>query len=201
VATTNEILVATRQLNRTDYCNELIKARTINAVPLERPISWIYFPKSDNAPEHLRKVTDTFLHHIKAIDSAKAKLRSNEVMYVVKDSLEKLGFIVETKSAKIFVPVLFGRDGKTEKSFRADGYNSDTKTVIEIEAGRAVDNNQFLKDLFEACMMHDIEYLVIAVRKIYRKKTDFEIVVKYFDTLYSSRRLDLPLKGIMIIGY
>lgn len=44
--------------------------------------------------------------------------------------------------------------------------------VIEVEAGRAVDNNQFLKDLFQACMMDGISFLVIAVRNYYRVKAN-----------------------------
>lgn len=71
-------------------------------------------------------------------------------------------------------------------------------------------NNQFLKDLFQACMMQDVDYLVIAVRNEYKIKTknnmertnyDFEEVCKFFDALYASDRLQLPLKGILIIGY
>jgi len=30
---------------------------------------------------------------------------------------------------------------------------------LEVEAGRAYTNYQFLKDLFQACMMHDVQYL------------------------------------------
>lgn len=88
-----------------------------------------------------------------------------------------------------------------EKAFDADGYNSDTRTVIEVEAGRGVLNNQFLKDLFQACMMHEVDNLVIAVRNIYKNNEDFNVVVTFFETLYASGRLQLPLKNILIIGY
>ena len=72
---------------------------------------------------------------------------------------------------------------------------------MKIEAGRAVVNYQFLKDIFQACVMHDIEQLVIAVRNDYRGHDDFETVINFLDTLYTSNRLNLPLKGILIIGY
>ena len=105
----------------------------------------------------------------------------------------------------IEVPVLFGRNGVVTKSFEADAYNQATKTVIEVEAGRALTNYQFLKDLFEACMMNEAEYLVIAVRNIYATKSssskDFEKIEQFFDTLYQSERLQLPLSGILLIGY
>jgi hypothetical protein len=62
-------------------------------------------------------------------------------------------------------------------------------------------NYQFLKDLFEACMMFDVEYLVIVVRRKYLKVNDFTEIVDFFDTLYASDRIELPLKGILVIGY
>ncbi len=53
--------------------------------------------------------------------------------------------------------------------------------------------------------MVDVDYLGIAVRKVYEAGNstgqDFETVVKFFETLHSSRRLQLPLKGVLIIGY
>jgi hypothetical protein len=99
------------------------------------------------------------------------------------------------------VPVLFGLNGKLEKSFEADAFNSTEGFVVEVEAGRGVTNYQFLKDLFQACMMHEVYYLAIAVRNIYRKNKNFEVVHRFVDTLYASNRLQLPLKGVLIIGY
>jgi hypothetical protein len=166
--------------------------------------SWQYYPKSDAIPEHLLKVVSIFKQHGEAIDSSKHKLNSNEVLLVLKKTLLGIGFKVEKGNKvedRIKVPVLFGRNGQLEKSFQVDAFQEETGTVLEVEAGRAVDNYQFLKDLFEACMMHDVNYLVIAVRKTYREKADFEKVVTHFDTLYASGRLQLPLKGVLIIGY
>ena len=86
-----------------------------------------------------------------------------------------------------------------------DTYHNETKTIIEIEAGRGVANNQFLKDLFEACVIPDIDVLVIAVLNEYHvgdvTNKDFETVVKFFETLYVSDRINLPLKSILVIGY
>jgi len=50
-------------------------------------------------------------------------------------------------------------------------------------------------------MMHDVHYLAIAVRKIYRGRQDFEVVCRFLNTLYASQRLQLPLKGILVVGY
>ena len=62
-------------------------------------------------------------------------------------------------------------------------------------------NNQFLKDIFQACMMPYVEYLLIAVRNIYRGVRDFETIFTFLETLYINGRLQLPLKGIVLIGY
>ncbi len=47
----------------------------------------------------------------------------------------------KTKEKKISVPVLFGYDNKIDKAFNADAVSNDGKIVIEIEAGRATENN------------------------------------------------------------
>jgi len=167
-------------------------------------INWQFFPKSRIIPEHLQNVLGVFELNESLISSEAHNYGSNEVLENVRTNLEKLDFQIEKSkksSDKIKVPVLFGQNGKLEKYFDADGYNKATKTVIEVEAGRAVTNYQFLKDLFQACMMYEVDYLVIAVRKDYRGNPDFQNVITFFDTLYASGRLQLPLKGILIIGY
>ena len=39
------------------------------------------------------------------------------------------------KADKITVPVLFGLNGKAQKSFGADAHHRDAKFVVEVEAG------------------------------------------------------------------
>lgn len=167
-------------------------------------INWQLFPKSNNIAEHLLLIIKVFKENQDKITSDSNELNSNEVLSIVSSGLEKNGFKTEKskrKEGKIKVPVLFGRNGVLEKSFDADGVNLTTKTVIEVEAGRGVLNNQFLKDLFQACMMHDIENLAVAVRNQYKGNSDFDTVVTFFETLYASGRLALPLKNVLVIGY
>lgn len=102
---------------------------------------------------------------------------------------------------KLRVPVLFGRNGRVQKFFEADAWHPGEKFVLEVEAGRGVTNNQFLKDLFQACMMHDIDYLGIAVRNDYRANPDYQRMVEFFETLYASNRMRLPLRGVLTVGY
>jgi hypothetical protein len=167
-------------------------------------IQWQYFPKSDAAPDHLLTIVEAFQRHEFEIASSSFDLTSNEVLRVVREDLCSYGFRVESSRRAedgIKVPVLFGKNGSLEQFFRADGFHPEHGTVLEVEAGRAVVNYQFLKDLFEACMMHDVNYLAIAVRSMYKGGRDFEKVTRFFETLYASRRLNLPLHGILIIGY
>lgn len=167
-------------------------------------IQWQFFPKSKIIPEHLNDVVNVFENNGEKITSDSFTYGSNVVLEKIGPYLELIGYKVEKSKKsndKIKVPVLFGPNGKLEKYFDADGYNEKTKTVIEVEAGRAVTNYQFLKDLFQACMMYEVDFLVIAVRKTYSKNQDFKTVITFFDTLYASGRLRLPLEGILIIGY
>lgn len=79
---------------------------------------------------------------------------SDAVMPRLRPGLERLGFLVEkgkSSEDKIVVPVLFGRKGKILKCFNADAHAVSKGWVLEVEAGRSVDNNQFLKDIFQAC--------------------------------------------------
>lgn len=167
-------------------------------------IKWMYYPKSSKATELAHAVVGTFESAGNTIGSATNKLNSNGVLAKISLGLRALGFVVEsgkTKTDRISVPVLFGLNGRPEKSFDADAYHPTEGFVVEVEAGRGVVNNQFLKDLFQACTMHDVFYLAIAVRNDYRGINDFEKVCRFMDTLFASRRLELPLKGILIIGY
>lgn len=168
-------------------------------------INWHFFPKHTAIPEFLKKVVDCFINREHDINSANnVGQSSNEVLAKLRSDLQKVGFQVETgKTAnqKVKIPVLFGQNGKIEKSFEADGYNIQNKVVLEVEAGRGVTNHQFLKDLFQACVMQDVDYLVIAVRNDYRGSDDYSKVTTFLETLFTSQRLKLPLLGVLIIGY
>lgn len=96
---------------------------------------------------------------------------------------------------------MFGLNNTIDKYFDADAISADGKIVVEIEAGRALDNYQFLKDIFQASLMYEVEYLVIAVRNDYRGANNFARIAVFLETLYVSNRIRLPLRGILLIGY
>lgn len=177
-------------------------------------VNWKQYPSNIQIPDFLRDIVEIFEKHYDEIATKDREdtLNSNDVLLVVSSDFEKAGFCVEKSKKsedKISIPVLFGEQGKMEKSFEVDAWHPDYKIDIEIEAGRGVTNYQFLKDLFEACIMIDVDYLVIAVKnenvmKNHDKKItsqDYRRVITFFDSLYASSRLVIPLKGILIIGY
>lgn len=171
-------------------------------------INWMYFPQNKQIESHLKQVIEVFSSVAPLIDSSvfqgDQNLKSDKVLAVVTPGLEKLGFQVETSKkadSKIRVPVLYGLNGKVDLAFEVDAYSESTQTVIEVEAGRAVVNYQFLKDLYETCMMQDIKYLCLAVKNVYKSSKDFQKVCTFLETLYISNRLQIPLTGILLIGY
>jgi len=174
-------------------------------------INYQFFPRSHGLTQEMRQVVDCFV----AVDAAKQNnlhLSSNDMLALVRPHLERIGFRVESgkkKEEKIDVPVLFGENNTVDKSFFADALSGDGRIVLEVEAGRAVRNNQFLKDIFQACMMFDVEYLCIAVLNEYSCNSsgkqllwyDYQEVKTFLETMYVSNRIRLPLKGILLIGY
>lgn len=167
-------------------------------------ILYQFFPRSMGLIEPMEHIVNVFKEVEFKISSSTNDLKSDDVLSIVRPGLEKIGYCVELnkkEEGKIKVPVLFGCNNSIDKHFYVDVISADKKTVIEVEAGRATENHQFLKDIFEASMMFGVEYLVIAVRKIYRSHNDFERIYPFLETMYITNRIKLPLKGILLIGY
>ena len=167
-------------------------------------IKYQFFPRSVGINEQVQKIINCFLTVNDEICSPEHTFSSNEVLSILRAKLLEVPMKVErgkTRGLKISVPVLFGINNKIDQHFDADALSSDGTIVLEVEAGRAVDNYQFLKDIFQASMMYGVEYLVLAVRNNYRGHDDFKKVYTFLETLYISNRLHLPLKGILLVGY
>ena len=114
-------------------------------------INWMHFPKNKPLDDISAQIVKAFEAVDANIDSYAHQLKSNEVLTTVRPRLEALGFYIEKGKKSddlVTVPVLYGVNGKIEKAFEADGYLSTVGYVIEVEAGRAVMNYQFLKDFF-----------------------------------------------------
>jgi hypothetical protein len=181
----------------------------------EFKINWQFFPKSRPVPPQLLQVVAAFdnelptftAHYNLAITDKNLRQESNKVLASIAPHLKTAGFEVESEpgsGGKLRVGVLWGRNGRRERAFEADAVRRDPDgrlTIVEVEAGGGVANNLYLKDLFEACMMPGADYLAIAVRNRYKSSNDFDKVVSSIETIYTSDRLSLPLRGVLIIGY
>lgn len=171
---------------------------------MEYQLVYQLFPRSFGITEEIKAIVSCFEKNYEFIKSPANNLNSNGVLKILETDLKALNFKVEESKAKddkIKVPVLFSLNNRIDKFFDADAVSEDGTIVIEVEAGRAYRNNQFLKDIFQACMMPTVEYLVIAVRNHYYDSDDFKSIFQFLETLYISGRLKLPLKGIVLIGY
>lgn len=167
-------------------------------------INFIFYPLNEKIPSFLLELVNVFKNHNTNICSPENSHESNKILNILSEDLIKLGYLIELskkKDDKISVPVLFGLNGEIAKKFEADAYHKSYKTVLEIEAGRGYTNNQFLKDYFQACMMLDVEYFVVAIRNDYRGHKDFQTVKSFFDALYASHRIKTELKGVLVVGY
>ena len=172
-------------------------------------MNWIFFPKTNPLPNELLETVKIFEEVANQIDSTKndttaLRLASDKVLHILEPRLTEIGFRVEkSKKAKdkVRIPVLFGDKSSEQLAFEADAYNKDSKIVIEVEAGRAVTNYQFLKDLFQASMMVETDYLVLAVRELYNNRNDYEVVSKFLDAIYLTKKVKLDLKGVLLVGY
>ncbi len=171
-------------------------------------MEWIFFPKTCQVPKFLKDTVSAVEAVSDEIDSGanddETRLASDEVLGILEPGLSDLGYKVERskkKIDKVRIPVLYGSLGKEELAFEADAYHEKYQTVIEVEAGRAVTNYQFLKDIFQASMMVETEYLILAVRILYREHSDYETVRKFIETVYLTDKVKLDLKGILLVGY
>ena len=172
-------------------------------------VNWSFFPKTDPLPKELESSITVFKNHLEKIDSSKndtndLRLTSDNALSIVSNDFVQAGFKVETgKKAedKIRVPVLYGHQGNVSQAFEVDGYHKEYQIVLEIEAGRAYTNHQFLKDVFEASVMVNVKYLVIAVRTIYKGHEDYKKITDWLETLFVTNRIKLDLNGILVIGY
>ena len=47
----------------------------------------------------------------------------------------------------------------------------------------------------------NIDYLVLAVSNLYKESKDYEKIVSWLETIYTTNRIKFSLKGILLVGY
>lgn len=167
---------------------------------------WKCYPVNLPPPNWVEWVLDSFRAARPAIDSTDNHgVSSNDALAALKPELESKGFEIEDKANRIARPVLFEENGSVEVEYRVDGYHPDFRVVLEVEAGRGAANNADYRDLIRTSLMVDSEYLVLAMMIEYKTAgqtiKSYEKTRKRIDAIYASDRLELGLKGILLVGY
>lgn len=168
------------------------------------------FPRTEPPPHFTNAIIDVFHSHepsICTITLAKG-LKSDAVLQVVCEDLQGLGFEVETgkkRAEKIHRPVFFGENGQPRLQYQIDAFHNEWKCGLEIEAGRGSMGNAVYRDLVQALVMVELDYLVLAVANTYKfagyaPSRDYEQAVKIAEALYGHSRIAMPYR-LLVIGY
>lgn len=175
--------------------------------------SWRYFPAYAAPPAWVDPLVGLFAANQKAIDSAVThakRMESNDVLEVIADGLEKLGFDVEqgkAKEGKLPRPVFFGDQGSYLRTYEIDAFEPTNGIALEVEAGRATMGNAIYRDLVQASLMLDARFLVLAIPVEYRygkrpsREPSYAKTYSVVEAVYGSPRLNLPFEGLLLVGY
>ena len=130
---------------------------------------------------------------------------------MLRADLVKLGFEAEAGrkvKEKIKRPVFFGENAQPTLQYEVDGWHSEWRAGLEIEAGRAWMGNAIYRDLIQALVMVEMDHLILAVPKAYRYTSggretisrDYEKTVSVAQALYGHSRIVMPF-SLCVIGY
>jgi hypothetical protein len=171
------------------------------------------FPRTEPPPAFIPEIVAAFRLHEEAICTVSHPkgLTSDEVLRLLSPDLMRLGFAVELGKArgyKIERPVFFGENGVPALQYEIDAFHSGWNCGLEVEAGRAWLGNAVYRDLIQALVMVDLNYLVLAVPNGYRRKSlgrtvvskDYDSTCAVADALYGHSRMRMPY-GLGVIGY
>ena len=208
----------------------MIMSRLIEVKQYDKSkINYCYYTfdnKVEQIPVFLEDVVKVFKRNQKKIDSTLEETMhksSNEVLKEITNSLKRLDYDVE-EGKKKKIEIRIEEDSSNHKKFNVDALHRTEKIIIEVEAGVAVANNNFLKDIMECEIIsskgkvfvkgtkRDLKnpYLIIAVKNKYHFKSkknnkfttnkDYKNIVKWLRDFESSN-LKLNIEGILLIGY
>jgi hypothetical protein len=175
---------------------------------------WRYFPAYSPPPDWAQPLVEIFREHRKGIDSKvthSKRMKSNDVLAVLADDLEgKMEFTVERgkkELGKLPRPVFYGDEGTYLRTYEIDAFQPDLGIALEVEAGRATMGNAIYRDLIQASLMVDAEFLAMAVPVEYRygkkptKEPSYAKTYSVVEAIYGSKRMQLPFEGLLLIGY
>lgn len=175
--------------------------------------SFQYFPRTEAPPFFASSLVSCFakrLGDISTVDLTKG-LTSDKVLATIRPELVEIGFDVEegkSREQKIQRPVFFGEQGRPTLLYEIDAYHPEWRCGLEVEAGRAFMGNAFYRDLVQAMVMVQVDFLAIAVPLCYKFKSnnresssaDYSNATKVAEALFGHSRFSLPYK-LLVIGY
>lgn len=135
---------------------------------------WRYFPAYSPPPRWVEPLVSVFDAHRGEIDSMVVhshRMQSDDVLKVISDDLDGLGFQVErgkNKQGKLPRPVFFGDRGSYLRTYEIDAFQEEHGIALEVEAGRATMGNAIYRDLIQASLIVDARFLTLAVPVEYR---------------------------------
>jgi hypothetical protein len=174
---------------------------------------WRYFPSYASPPAWVDNVVAVFGANRGQIDSAVVhakRMESNDVLAVIADGLQAVGFQVEQgkqKAGKLPRPVFFGDEGSYLRTYEIDAFEPGAGVALEVEAGRATMGNAIYRDLIQGSLMVDARFLALAVPIEYRyggrpsREPSYAKTYSVVEAIYGSPRLQLPFEGLLLIGY
>lgn len=176
-------------------------------------IRYSTFPRTEAPPGFTEAIVAAFKGRevtIATIDLEKG-LTSDAILHILRPDLMALGFSVEQGkmiSDKIKRPVFFGENGAATLQYEVDAFHSGWRCGLEIEAGRATEGNAIYRDLIQALVMVDLDWLVLAVPNGYRRKSlgrtvvskDYARTCAVADALFGHSRIRMPYR-LLVIGY
>jgi hypothetical protein len=181
--------------------------------PLVPNVRFTSFPRTEPPPTFARAIVDVFRAHEPSIctKTLPKGLTSDGVLATLCSDLQALGFTVEIGKRgqdKIKRPVFFGENGEPGLQYEIDGFHSDWKCGLEIEAGRGGMGNALYRDLIQAMVMVELETLILGVANSYRYKSggktmvsrDYDKTVAVADALFGHSRIAMPYR-LVVVGY
>jgi hypothetical protein len=176
----------------------------------------MYFPHNVPPPEWVLPLVTVVSSVRDAISTEEPGLKatSDGVLKEISPGLQALGFRVETSKAhdeKVARPVLFGENGTASVTYEVDGVHDELGIVLEVEAGRGAQNNAAYRDIIRASLIVNANYLTLLMPLVYRfggreggrpqQVAAYDDARNMLDAIYASRRLPLPFKGVLLVGY
>ena len=171
------------------------------------------FPRTKAPRDHVQSVVKVFEEHLPKIGTVKLKkgLTSDGVLSVLRDDLVDLGWHVERgkrTEEKVKRPVFFGENAVPDLQYEVDAWHADWRSGMEVEAGRAWMGNAVCRDLIQALVMVDMEFLFLAVPQSYKYNSvgretisrDYENTIAVVEALYGHSRIRMPF-DLCVIGY